>query len=300
MRTLTALILFLITFHSYAESLAYQQGREEADKGNYDQAYTIFLNAAKQGDAWTQFGLGVLYLNGYGTPVDITSSTHWFQKAATQGLSFAQFNLGNAYLHGRGVESDLTKAAFWWQQAAEQGNTNAQSNLGTLMYFDYATKPSKRLGIAWLTIAADKGGNAARTRLAQISSTNKDDNNSIWQSEPELSEVKILTMPSNYFSINLFTAKRQHSVENFLRQYNLGNNAYIYRLPRDDSFLYGILYGSYSSREAAKETISNMRPELRKHGPWSVTLSSIQNSIHTIQTMKLEQDTVLNKKQETP
>ncbi len=289
MRTLTALILFLITFHSYAESLAYQQGREEADKGNYDQAYTIFLNAAKQGDAWSQFGLGVLYLNGEGTPVDITSSTHWFQKAATQGLSFAQFNLGNAYLHGRGVEPDLTKAAFWWQQAAEQDNANAQSNLGTLMYFDYATETSKRLGIAWLMVAANKGDNAARTRLAQINNTDSDDNNSIWQSDPELSEVKILSMPSNHFSINLFTAKQQNSVENFLRKYDLGGKAYIYRLPRDDSFLYGILYGSYPSREAAKETISNMRPELRKHAPWSVTLNSIQNSIRTIQTRQLEQ-----------
>jgi len=288
MRRLTALILFLISFHSYAESLIYQQGREEADKGNYDRAYTIFLDAAKQGDAWSQFGLGVLYLNGHGTTINISSSTHWFQKAATQGLSFAQFNLGNAYLHGRGVEPDLTKAAFWWQQAAEQNNANAQSNLGTLMYFDYATATSKRLGIAWLTIAANKGDSAARTQLAQINSSRNDGSDSIWQSDPELSEVKILTMPPDHFSINLFTAKQRHSVENFLRKYNLEGKTFIYRLPRNNSFLYGILYGHYPDREAAKETIHNMRPELRKHAPWSVTLNSIQNRIRAVQTKQLE------------
>ena len=286
MRTFTAFILLIIAYQIHAESPAYQQGRDAAGKGDHDQAYTIFSKAAKQGDAWSQYGLGVLYLNGNGAPKDGASSTAWFQKAAAQGLSFAQFNLGNAYLHGRGVEPDLTKAAFWWQQAAEQGNVNAQSNLGTLMYFDYATENSKRLGIAWLIAAANSGDKAARTRLIQIS--NSDNSNSIWQLDPELSEVKILIMPYGHFSINLFTAKQPGSIEKFLRTYNLTGKAYIYRFLRDSAFLYGILYGSYPSREAAKETIDKMQPELRKHGPWSVAIDTIKSQIRTIQTEQLE------------
>jgi len=289
MRTLTALILLFISLQIQAESLAYQQARAEADKGNYAQAHTLFLDAAKQGDAWSQFGLGVLYLNGQGADADIAASTQWFQKAANQGLPYAQFNLGNAYLHGRGVKPNLTKAAFWWQQAAEQGNTNAQSNLGTLMYFDYATKVSKRLGLAWLTIAASQGDDAARTRLAQINDSAHENSHSIWRTEPELSEIKILTTPLSYFSINLFTARQKQSVEKFLRQHNLEGKALIYRLQRDDSFLYGILYGRYPTQKAANEIIEKMRPELRKQGPWSIALSTIQNQIRTIQTTQLEQ-----------
>ncbi len=286
MRAIAAFILLAVTYQIHAESPAYQQGREAAGRGDYDQAYTVFLKAAKQGDAWSQFGLGVLYLNGNGAPKDATLSSDWFQKAAAQNLSFAQFNLGNAYLHGRGVESDLTKAAFWWQQAAEQGNVNAQSNLGTLMYFDYATEQSKRLGMAWLITAANSGDKAARTQLIQIDNSNHSD--SIWQSDPELSEVKILTMPYGQFSINLFTAKQPASVENFLHGYNLAGKVYIYRFLQDDSFLYGILYGRYPSKEAAKETINSMRPELRKHGPWSITIDTIKNKIHAIHTKQLE------------
>lgn len=288
-RTFTTLILLLITLQSQASSPAYQQAIEAANSGNYAQAHTIFLKAAKEGDAWSQFGLGVIYLNGQGVSLDATQSTQWFQKAANQGLSFAQFNLGNAYLHSRGVKLDLTKAAFWWQQAAEQGNTNAQANLGTLMYFDYATKESKRLGKAWLIIAANHGDDAARKRLAQIDSADNDKNGSIWTLEPELSEVKILTVPPAHFGINLFSAKQKISVENFLRKYNMGGKAYIYRFPKDGSFLYGILYGVYPSREDAIETIKSMRPGLRKHGPWSVPLDKIQNKIHTIHTQQLGQ-----------
>ncbi|MCF6355665.1 MAG: hypothetical protein L3J26_11300 [Candidatus Polarisedimenticolaceae bacterium] len=290
----TALILLLAALQSHAGSLAYQQGREAADRGDHNQAYTIFLPAAQQGDTWSQFALGVLYLNGDGTAADSARSTRWFQKAANQGLSFAQFNLGNAYLHGRGVEPDLTKAAFWWQQAAEQGNADAQGNLGTLMYFDYATQSSKRVGRAWLTIAANNGNEAADKRLTQIRDADGEDNSSIWQSDPELSEATILTMPYENFSINLFAAKQQQSIENFLGKHNLKGKVYIYRFPRDDSFLYGILYGSYPSKETAKETIRNMHPELGKHGPWPVAFGAIQNSVRTIQTRQLKQVATLN------
>lgn len=288
MRTFTAPVLLLIALQSHAESLAYQQGRAFADGGDHKQAYTTFLHAAREGDAWSQFGLGVLYLNGDGTTADMARSTGWFQKAANQGLSFAQFNLGNAYLHGRGVEPDLTKSAFWWQQAAEQGNTDAQGNLGTLMYFDYATEGSKRVGLAWLTVAASNGNEAAHKRLAQTGDAGRDDNGSIWQSEPELSEVKILALPHGRFSINLFAARERRSVENFLRKYSLAGKVYLYRFPRGDSFLYGILHGHYPSREAAQETIYSMSPGLREHGPWPITLDAVRNGIRNIQTRQLE------------
>jgi len=291
MRILIAFFLILIALQSHATSLAYQKGKEASGKGNHAEALAIFSKAAQQGDAWSQFGLGVLYLNGQGTTINKASSTEWFQKAANQGLSFAQFNLGNAYLHGRGIDIDLAKAGFWWQQAAEQGNPNAQTNLGTLMYFNYATKASKRLGLAWLLAAANQGDDAAQTQLMQIHRANGDNKDSIWTLEPELSEVKILAMPSNNFSINLFSAKQQISVEKFLRQHNMEGKVYIYRFPKGDSFLYGILHGNYPSREEAKETINTIRPELRKYGPWSVTLNSIQNKIRIMHTKQLEQKT---------
>jgi len=289
MRIVTVFILFLVTGQIYAGSSAYQEGREAASEGNHDQAYTIFLNAAEQGDAWSQFGLGVLSLSGEGISKDIGDSTHWFQKAAAQGHSFAQFNLGNAYLHGRGVERDRVQAAFWWQKAAEQNNLSAQDNLGTLMYFDFATETSKRLGVAWLTVAADKGNETARRRLEKINASDDNKSNSIWYSDPELSEVKILTMPSKYYSVNIFAAKQQKSITDFIHKNALKGKIYIYRFQRDDSFLYGILYGNYSSKVAAKKTIKNIRPELRKHGPWPVSFNAIKSKIRAVQTQQLEQ-----------
>ncbi len=292
LRILTALLLLAaMPFPAHAESLAYRQGRAAAAQGDHQQAYALFSTAARQGDAWSQFGLGVLYLNGDGTAADSARSTHWFQKAANQGLALAQFNLGNAYLHGRGVDPSLTKAAFWWQQAAEQGNADAQGNLGTLMYFDYATEGSKRIGRAWLTLAASRGNETAARQLAQLRDADGDEHGSIWRFDPELSEVRILTMPDDRFGINLFAARQRRSVERFLHEYGLAGRVHIYRFPRDDAFLYGVLYGSYPDRAAARETIREMQPGLRKQGPWPVALGFVQNRIRTVQTRQLESAT---------
>ena len=288
---ITALLLFLSTSVCFAssESAEYLIGKETADSGDYEKAFQIFQRAAQQGDAWSQFGAGVLYLKGQGTTQDTATSTRWFQKAAKQGHAFAQFNLGNAYLHGRGVEPDQEQAAYWWLQAAEQGNQMAQNNLGTLLYFNVAMEQSKRLGMAWLEAAASRNDQTAKKRLAEIASIGTSDEDPFWQSEPEQSEVKILTSNPGHYSINLFTAKLKSSIRRFLGQYNLTGKTQVYRIPRDGGFWYGILFGNYKESEAANKTLANMRPELVKQGPWVVSFTTIQDGIRTIHAKQLAQ-----------
>ena len=40
------------------------------------------------------------------------------EKAAKQGNPFEQFNLGLMYYKGRGTAQDYTKAVYWWRRAA--------------------------------------------------------------------------------------------------------------------------------------------------------------------------------------
>ena len=56
--------------------------------------------AAEQGDARTQYNLGVLYDIGDGVPMDKGMAAKWYQKAADQGYAMAQNNLGNLYSSG--------------------------------------------------------------------------------------------------------------------------------------------------------------------------------------------------------
>ena len=88
-----------------------------------------YREMAKQGDAWAQYNLGLIYQEGCGVSKDDAQAVYWYQKAAEQGLIAAQNKLGYMYEEGRGVSKDYTQAVYWYQKAAEQGDAWAKTKL---------------------------------------------------------------------------------------------------------------------------------------------------------------------------
>lgn len=87
---------------------------------------------ARQGNAGTQFLLGVMYEKGLRVPMDLTEAVKWYRLAAEQGLDKAQYKLGWMYAKGVGVLENYEEAAKWYRLAANQGNAEAQNNLALL------------------------------------------------------------------------------------------------------------------------------------------------------------------------
>jgi TPR repeat protein len=126
----------------------------------------VLRSCAEQGDAESQFRLGVAYQNGRGVPVDDTESVRWYRLAAEQGLAKAQNNLGLMYAQTVGTyPRDDEAAARWFRLAAEQGDQNAQTNLGG-MYTDGRGVPRDDAEAArWYRLAAEQGNGRAQLRL---------------------------------------------------------------------------------------------------------------------------------------
>ena len=83
---------------------------------------------AEQGDATSQFSLGVRYTSGSGVPQDSREAIKWLLLAAGQGYSLAQHVLGDAYDNGWWlVPKDSKEAVKWYRLAAEQGNATAEA-----------------------------------------------------------------------------------------------------------------------------------------------------------------------------
>jgi len=84
--------------------------------------------AAEQGDADTQYNLGVLYYQewkGQGVPHDDTQAAFWCR---TIRAWRAWINSADPY------NQHYTQAVFWFRKAAEQGEADAQDALGNLYY----------------------------------------------------------------------------------------------------------------------------------------------------------------------
>jgi len=92
-------------------------------KGDFDKAAKEWRPAAEDGDAPTQFNLGLLYVDGHGVPQDYAEAAKWFRRAAEQGYTEAQHNLGAMYGSGQGVRRDYVEAYKWLNICAAKGNT---------------------------------------------------------------------------------------------------------------------------------------------------------------------------------
>ena len=75
---------------------------------------------AAEGDAYTQFMLGLVYDQGQGGPQDYVQAVAWYRKAADQGNADAQYNLGNRYYNGQGVPQDYIQAHMWFNLSASR------------------------------------------------------------------------------------------------------------------------------------------------------------------------------------
>jgi uncharacterized protein len=65
-----------------------------------DQAFTFCTKAAKQGHDGSQYNLGIMYRNGYGTSPSSEKANQWLLKAANQDFGTALSALAESHQHG--------------------------------------------------------------------------------------------------------------------------------------------------------------------------------------------------------
>ena len=189
--TLISLIFSLVLW-SAASAGDYEKGRAAYDVGDFETAMAIWAPAADGGDADSQFGMGLLYANGYGVPLDDAMALKWYGLAAEQGQGEAQCALGVMHANGWGVPMSETEAMKWYLLAAENGVTDAQVNLGTMYQNGFSIDKDEVEALKWFAIAAklgDPDAAAKRDYLAERMSAEAlalaDDSVNAWFTEHE-------------------------------------------------------------------------------------------------------------------
>ena len=69
----------------------------------------LIVKAAEQGDALSQYALGLMYYGGLGVTNDYKEAVKWYRKAAEQGNADAQSSLGMMYASGKGILVEVTR-----------------------------------------------------------------------------------------------------------------------------------------------------------------------------------------------
>ena len=103
------------------------------DKQNYEQLIDKLIQSAENGDAKSQYHLGVLYHDGKDVDQNYFQAAYWYRKAAEQGHNKAQLYLGLLYSRGYGVPRNYDEAVKWLTLSSENGNEKANDFLDDIL-----------------------------------------------------------------------------------------------------------------------------------------------------------------------
>ena len=164
-RLTSILTVFLLLLSPISWGAEIDKGQAAYDSGDYQTAITEWQPLAEAGHAAGQFGMGLLYANGFGVSLDDAQALKWYQLAAEQNHADAQSNIAVMYANGWGVPQSDEEAFKWYSLAAEQGVTSAQIAVAKMCSGGYGTAQDNVQAHKWFSIAAELGDyNAASKR----------------------------------------------------------------------------------------------------------------------------------------
>ena len=141
------------------------KGQDAYNSGDYQTAIAEWQPLADGGDAEAQFGMGQLYANGFGVPLDDNEALKWYLLAADQQHANAQCNIAVMHANGWGVAQSDDEAYKWYILAAEQGIIEAQNAVAKMHFGGFGAEQSNVQAHKWYNIASELGDlNAASKR----------------------------------------------------------------------------------------------------------------------------------------
>jgi len=131
-----------------------EKGLLAFNSNHYDTALSIWQPLAEAGDAESQYGLGMMYGNGFGVAMDDALALKWYGLAVEQGHPGALCNLAVMHQNGWGVPLNEEEAIRLYSLAAEQGVAEAMLALGRHYAMDFSDAYDPVEAYKWFSLAA--------------------------------------------------------------------------------------------------------------------------------------------------
>ena len=114
----------------------YNEACQLYDEQNYEKAYHLFYNLAKNGNIDSQKNIANMLLHGLGTKKDEEAAYLWYKQIADAGDSKSQHAIANCYIHGSyGFPINYTLAVEYLKKASKDNYIPAKYDLA-IMYFN--------------------------------------------------------------------------------------------------------------------------------------------------------------------
>ncbi|MDO8422591.1 MAG: tetratricopeptide repeat protein [Parvibaculum sp.] len=146
----------------------FREGVAAYDRGDFTNAYAIWLPLAQQSDLAAMRNVALLLREGKGTTRDSVRALWFYEEAGAKGFALAQVNAAFMHLEGDGVPKNLEAAAFWFHAGALAGSPIAQYNLAVMYERGSGVEKDMPKALGWYALAARSGSKPALDRLALL------------------------------------------------------------------------------------------------------------------------------------
>jgi TPR repeat protein len=168
MYPIAVVAMFPLIFSSIGWGADFDSGQNAFSAGDYEVALAEWQPIAEGGHAGGQFGMGLLYTNGFGVPFDNDEGLKWYRLAADQGHAQAQCNLAVMHANGWGVPQSDDEAFKYYSLSADQGITQAQASLAKMHLRGYGTPQDNVQAHKWYAIASEMGDTGASFKRDEL------------------------------------------------------------------------------------------------------------------------------------
>jgi enhanced entry protein EnhC len=135
---------------------------------DYNQAFTLYQQAASLGHAGAMAQLGHLYLTGLGTSKNPNLAQEWLEKAAKLQNRQALYQLGVMSHDGVNQSPNFPQAVQYFEQAAKLGQEQALMDLANMVKTGQGCPKDEARAIELYTQAANNHNSDAAIELARI------------------------------------------------------------------------------------------------------------------------------------
>ena len=105
-----------------------QLGDKLYEQGKFEEAFAVYLKAAKNGDLSSMTQVANMLTCGEGVDCNFDNAIEWELKAIEGGEISAMVNVGISYR----MKGEIKKSKYWFEQALEKGNGSAALELAKI------------------------------------------------------------------------------------------------------------------------------------------------------------------------
>ena len=246
-----------------AES-AYAEAKAAYLAHDYQRTLAIVGPRAIAGEAWAQYTLGYMYHYGQDVAMDKQMAKQWIQRAAKQGYAPAQHALQRISSQLPPMDTNMSSAAKEGmgpgaadgldQQQPEQLPSQATAT-STMPEADAPPPMPAR------TASAMNPAGAAQTEQTDNGIKGHD-----W----------IAAQDPQQFTVQLIGFGSEAAVIDYIHNNHLESQSAYYSTMRAGQPWFAVVYGSFSSRDAARQALERLPAALRSASPWVRSFRDVQ------------------------